>query len=132
MTQSIEPVQRASDDRRLSDIQDSVHEIRNDVRGIEKRWERSEQRISEVERQVIENAASQRALEQVMNAENQRLTDKIDTVNGSVERVGVALRDHAEEQTNDFKGAMKVVISMLVTILGTLGWFVFTKVNGGS
>lgn len=131
MTQSTEPVQRASDDRRLSDIQDSVHEIRNDVRGIEKRWERSEQRITEVERQVIETSAAQRALEQVMSAETQRLTDKIDGVNQSVERVGTSLREHAEAQAGDFKSAMKLVISMLVTVLGTIGWFVFVKSSGG-
>lgn len=119
----IEPkrVDRASDDRRLTDIQDSVHDIRSDVRGLERRFERSEERISDVERNVIENTASQRALEQVMNAETHRLTDKIDGVNDNVSSVAKRLEAHTEQQGKDFKGAMRILITILISILGTAG-----------
>lgn len=112
---------RASDDRRLTDIQDSVHDIRSDVRGLERRFERSEERISDVERNVIENTAAQRALEQVMNAETHRLTDKIDVVNDSVMGVSSRLGSHVDQQSRDFKSAFRILITILISILGTAG-----------
>lgn len=114
-------VERASDDRRLSDIQESVHEIRTDVRSMERRLERNDERINSVEREVIENTAAQRALEQVMNSETHRLTDKIDQVNTHVGSVNSRLEDHTTQQAKDFKAAFRVLITILVSILGTAG-----------
>jgi hypothetical protein len=126
-------VDRRADDARLSDIQDSVHQIRSDVRGLERRYERSEERISDVERSVIENAAAQKALEQVMNAENQRLTDRIQSVNENVSRVGKSLEDHTSMQRNDFKVAMRLLLSVLFSVLGAILYVYFEHYirNGG-
>lgn len=118
-------MERRSDEVRLTDIQDHVHEIRSDVRGMERRFERAEARVNDVERKVIENAAAQRALEQIMNAENQRLTDRIDQVDRSVERVGSRLEEHAEEQSRDFKSATKLVVGLLLSVLGSIGYIIF-------
>jgi chromosome segregation ATPase len=119
---------RASDDRRLTDIQESVHEIRSDVRGLERRFERGEERITDVERKVIENTSAQRALEQVMSSETLRLTDKIDTVNGSVNAVAVRLQAHSDQQSRDFKGAMRILVTILLSIFGTAGMVVIQHI----
>lgn len=123
-------VQRASDDRRLTDIQESVHEIRSDVRGLERRFERNEERINDVEREVIEQAANQRALEAVMSSETHRLTDKIDQVNTSVKDVSGNLRVHIEQQTRDFKSAFRILVSILITMLGTGGVIIIQHIFG--
>jgi len=56
-----------------------------------------------------------------MNAETHRLTDKIDVVNNSVMGVSNRLGTHVEQQSKDFKSAFRVLITILVSILGTAG-----------
>jgi chromosome segregation ATPase len=122
---------RRVDDARISDIQDSVHEIRSDVRGLERRLERSDDRISDVERGMIETAAAQKALESVMNAENRRLSEKIDGVQCSVNEVHKTFVHHSNMEESDRRTMMRAVIATFTSLLGAIGWWLFSQHTGG-
>jgi len=124
----VQPEQnRRADDPRINDIQQSVHEIRTDVRGLERRLERNDGRVSDVERQVIENSAAQRALESIMNSEHRRLSDKIDLIHDSIDKLSSAWRDRTSQDTQDRKSLLKILFTMLTTVIGAVAWFMFSK-----
>lgn len=120
---------RRRDEARLQDIQESVHEIRADMRGLERRLDKTDLRISDIERETIETQAAQKALEAVMNAEHRRLTDKVELVQGAITDLTSRLTKHMSEVSNDQKQTFRVVVGILFTIVGTLAWWAFQRIT---
>ena len=120
---------RRREEARIQDIQESVHEIRADMRGLERRLDKTDLRISDIERETIETQAAQKALEAVMNAEHRRLTDKVELVQGSITDLAARLTRHMSEASNDLKQTFWVVLGILFTIVGTLAFWAFQRIT---
>lgn len=120
---------RRRDDARIADIQESVHEIRADMRGLERRLDKTDLRISDIERETIETQAAQKALEAVMNAEHRRLTDKVDLVQGSITALAERLAGHMDGVNSDARSTFRVLVGILLTIVGSLAWWAFQKLT---
>ncbi|MBT8147288.1 MAG: hypothetical protein KJN90_10580 [Gammaproteobacteria bacterium] len=123
-------IQHVSDDARITDIQNSVHEIRADVRGMERRLERSDSRISDVERDVIETAAAQKALESIMNSENGRLSDKIDNIQKSVSDIYNTFVQHTRLEEADRRTMMRAVFATFISFISAIAWWMFSQHTG--
>lgn len=126
------PAVHRAEDARLTDIQESVHHINDSIHHIETRLDRSDERITSVERQVMQNTANQNALELVMNAEHRRLSDKVDLLHGSMSRVDDTLKGFTERETQNARKILFVVLTTLLSVLGCIGYLMLTNmINGG-
>lgn len=122
---------------RLADIQASVHRIDGAMSGLERRLDRTDVRISDLERDVIEVRAEQRGAEKVMNAEHRQLHDKIDGLAVGQANIDRRLVDHLEQEEEDRKvliGAQRSMLWKLAMMItggfGTVIWFLLQRGAG--
>ena len=119
---------------RLADIQASVHRIDGAMSGLERRLDRTDVRISDLERDVIEVRAEQRGAEKVMNAEHRLLHDKIDGIAHGQSNIDRRLAEHLEDEERDRKemiasqrGLLWKLATMIVGSFGTVVWFLMQR-----
>lgn len=62
-----------------------------------------------------------------MNSEHRRLSDKIDLIHDSIDKLSSAWRDRTSQDTQDRKSLLKILFTMLTTVIGAVAWFMFSK-----
>jgi chromosome segregation ATPase len=115
---------------RLADIQASVHRIDTAMGGLERRLDRTDGRIGELERDVIEVRAEQRGAEKVTNAEHRLLHDKIDGLAVGQASIDRRLGDHLEQEEEERKVQTEVMRSTNAR-LGSMLWSLVLLFLGG-
>jgi hypothetical protein len=105
--------------------------------GIERRLDRTDVRISDLERDVIEVRAEQRGAEKVMNAEHRLLHDKIDGIARGQQSIDARLDEHLEEEERDRKanissqrGMLVKLSTMIIGGFAIVVWFLVQKATG--
>lgn len=113
-------------DARLSDIQATVHGIKGAQSAMERRLDRNETRMSEMERSLVEVQAEQRGAEKIMTAEHIRLHEKVDGIYQ-------ILRDHTEREAADRRSLVLLSWSTFLAVAGALAWWAFDRLvkHGG-
>lgn len=115
---------------RLADIQASVHRIESSVQNLKERQDRTDLRMTEVERDVIEVRAEQRGMEKVQSVENRMLHDKIDAIAVGQTKIDRRLVDHLEQEEEDRKAQIEVQRETNANLRSAI-WKIVLSVMGG-
>ena len=110
-------------DVQLADIKAGVLRIESAQTHLEKRLDRTDSRIGELERDVIEVRAEQRGAEKIMTAEHVRLHEKVDGIYQ-------ILRDHTEREDKDRRAQIALSWSTCLAVAGALAWWAFNRLVG--
>lgn len=107
---------------RLADIQASVHRIEGAQTLFERRLDKTDGRMTELERTVVEVKAEQRGAEKIMTSEHVRLHEKIDGIYQ-------VLRDHIEREDKDRRSLVGLSWSTFLALAGALAWWAFERLT---
>jgi hypothetical protein len=107
----------------VADIRASVHRIEVAQTGLERRLDKTDGRISELDRVIIQLEAEQRATERIMGAEHLRLHEKVDDIRALMTK-------HVEGEDRDRRSIMALGWSTFLVLAGAVAWFAADRIFG--